>query len=376
VDTDGDGLSDAEEDLNGNGVWDEGSEPNPEDADSDDDGLYDGPATDSSGTLLGPWEPNWLLDTDGDGLINVLDSDSDDDGVHDGTEAGVSVAIADPDGAAGPLLGTDEAAMAPDGRPDFIADADDGATDSAGTTTFVLDPDTDNGGLSDGSEDINGNGQVDAGETDPNNAADDGGAGGPDADNDGISDADEDVNGNGEVDDGETDPNDADSDDDGVLDGSEGNSSVSPGGAWNEDFDGDGLINALDPDSDNDGLFDGTEIGITTPIPAAGGVKGTDTSAGNFIADEDPATTTNPLNPDTDGGTVYDGDEDVNKNGRVDEGETDPNNIDDDNTKGGPAGRSIFGFCNFASDAPVSASLLFFLVVLCAVAFRRRETTV
>jgi clumping factor A len=46
---------------------------------------------------------------------------------------------------------------------------------------------------------------------------------------------------------------DADSDDDGVLDGSEPNPGL--------DMDGDGLIDVLDVDSDNDGLYDGTEMG-------------------------------------------------------------------------------------------------------------------
>lgn len=80
------------------------------------------------------------------------------------------------------------------------------------------------------------------------------------------------------------------------------------------------------PDSDNDGLFDGTELGIDMPHPD------TDESAGNFIPDADPTTMTDPLDPDTDDGTVSDGDEDSNHNGAVDvdEGERDPNNPADD----------------------------------------------
>ncbi len=86
-----------------------------------------------------------------------------------------------------------------------------------------------------------------------------------DADGDGLTDFEE-VGGG-------TDPNDADSDDDGVLDGSEPNS--------DQDTDGDGLINALDPDSDDDGLFDGTELGLD----CSG--TGTDPAAGHCIADAD-----------------------------------------------------------------------------------------
>ncbi|MBW2264033.1 MAG: hypothetical protein JRG91_18885 [Deltaproteobacteria bacterium] len=113
-----------------------------------------------------------------------------------------------------------------------------------------------------------------------------------------------------------TDPYDADSDDDGVPDGDEPD--------YDEDTDGDGLINALDPDSDNDGILDGTEMGVTEPG------DDTDTSVGNFVPDEDPSTTTDPLDADTDGGGTEDGDEDTNHDGAVDEGECDPNDPSDD----------------------------------------------
>ena len=114
-----------------------------------------------------------------------------------------------------------------------------------------------------------------------------------------------------------TDPDDADSDDDGVIDGDEPDA--------NEDTDGDGIVNALDFDSDNDGLPDGLELGRSLPHPD------TSIAVGHFIADVDPRTTTNPLNPDTDGGGLTDRDEDQNRNGRVDEGERDPLvQVDDD----------------------------------------------
>ncbi len=109
---------------------------------------------------------------------------------------------------------------------------------------------------------------------------------------------------------------DQDTDDDGVIDGDE----VQP----DVDTDGDGAINALDPDSDDDGVFDGTELGLSCILPA------TDVSQGHCLTDIDPSTTTDPLNADTDGGTVPDGVEDANQNGRVDPGETDPNDPNDD----------------------------------------------
>ncbi|MDC0743416.1 MopE-related protein [Polyangium mundeleinium] len=266
-DSDGDGLPDDVENQ-------AGTDPN--DADSDDDGVPDGE------------EPDWNVDTDGDGLINALDPDSDDDGLFDGTELGKDCT--------NPATDPDAQSCRPDADPS--------------TTTDPLDPDTDNGGVSDGDEDTNLNGKIDAGERDPNDPADDSNAP-TDSDGDGLSDDLEEQIG--------TNPNDADSDDDGVLDGQEPNPSA--------DTDGDGLINALDPDSDNDGLFDGTEMGKDCSNPA------TDTSKGKCIADEDPSTTTSPLDADTDNGGVIDGSEDVNRNGKVDPGEIDPNNGSDDSTK-------------------------------------------
>ncbi len=169
LDSDGDGLFDDEETA-------AGTDPN--DADSDDDGVPDGA------------EPSFDADTDGDGLINALDPDSDDDGLFDGTELGLG--CGDP--------ATDPSAGA------CKADADGGMT-----TTDPLDADTDDGGASDGSEDFNLNGAADAGETDPTagNGADD--AGVVDTDGDGLGDE---LEGNLG-----TDPNDADTDDDGVPDG-------------------------------------------------------------------------------------------------------------------------------------------------------------
>jgi uncharacterized repeat protein (TIGR01451 family) len=124
-----------------------------------------------------------------------------------------------------------------------------------------------------------------------------------DADGDGLSDAVEISIG--------TNPNDADSDDDGVADGRE------PG--FDQDTDGDGVINAQDPDSDNDGLYDGTELGLG----CAG--SGTDVTRGHCRADADQgATRTDPLNADTDGGGVRDGSEDWNLDGAIQTGETDP----------------------------------------------------
>ncbi len=264
-------------DTDGDGV-DDGTETtlglDPADADTDDDGVLDGA------------EPGFDQDSDGDGTINAADRDSDNDGLLDGTELGVD------------CMDSADTVLA-----QCIPDADAGAT-----FTDPTDADSDNGTVSDGAEDANLNGQVDGDETDPTagNGGDD--LGNLDPDGDGLSTGEEEFL--------LTDPNDADSDDDGVRDGDEVN--------LTDDTDADGAINALDPDSDNDGLWDGTEQGLGCPNPP------TDPAPGTCIADADPATRTNPLVADTDQGGVSDGEEDTDRDGRVDQGERDPNDPTDD----------------------------------------------
>lgn len=121
-----------------------------------------------------------------------------------------------------------------------------------------------------------------------------------------------------------TDPGDADTDDDGIPDNEDGVVDDGSGGLMARDTDGDGTPDYADPDSDNDGILDGTELGLTEPGPD------TNVDAGNFVPDADPTTTTDPYDADTDDGGVSDGDEDTNHNGRVDDGELDPNDPSDD----------------------------------------------
>lgn len=258
-DFDGDGLSDKLEAF---------LETNEKDADSDDDGHLDGN------------ENNPSDDTDGDGLLNALDIDSDGDALFDGTEAGKGCQHPSTNTAAGRCKKDDDA----------------GATK---TSTLLVD--TDRGGVSDGSEDANLDGTVDANELDPNDGSDD--ANVVDTDGDGLSDGLETTLG--------TSSTDVDSDDDGLLDKEE----LDP----NVDSDGDGAKNVLDADSDNDGLFDGTEAGSACNDPD------TDAAAKKCIPDADNGQTkTRVLDADTDDGTKIDGDEDTNKNGVVDDDETDP----------------------------------------------------
>jgi clumping factor A len=248
----------------------------PTDGDSDDDGVPDGE------------EVSLDADSDGDGLINALDADSDNDGLFDGTELGK--------GCQGAATDASKGSCVPDG-------------DAGATVTNPIKKDTDNGGVSDGNEDTNLNGVKDAGETDPNDGADDMPAQVPDADKDGLGDALEATLG--------TDPNDGDSDDDGVSDGLEPNPAA--------DSDGDGQTNAVDMDSDNDGLFDGTEMGLDCSN------LDTDLGVGHCLADADGGLTkTSPISADTDRGGVSDGSEDANLNGAIDSGELDPNDDGDD----------------------------------------------
>lgn len=159
----------------------------------------------------------------------------------------------------------------------------DGVDNNCDGIVDLGDPDTDGDGISDSLENIEG--------TDPND---------PDTDNDGLDDSADDS------------PLDADNDDDGLSDGEESNVFGT---------------NPNDPDSDSDGLNDGLELGRVQEI-STGYSEGTGIAyfgtALSWDPDEDPGSTTNPLDSDTDGGGVSDGDEDINRNGRVDAGETDP----------------------------------------------------
>lgn len=127
------------------------------------------------------------------------------------------------------------------------------------------------------------------------------------------------------------DPMDQDSDDDGFSDGEEYYAN-GPGMTAQS--------SGTDFDTDGDGLSDGLELGLTDPlrwpgIPALG-VLGTDPAV--FIADQNPNTTTDPLNPDTDGGGALDGEEDGNHSGAIDLNhgvlEHDPNSSADDAPRG------------------------------------------
>jgi hypothetical protein len=406
ADTDDDGLPDGDEDANGDGQLNAGEtnpcardtdgdgladslerQPGvcslPDDADSDDDGLADG-SEDSNG--------NGQADA---GESDLCLADTDGDGLQDGTELGLTQGLADPDGDAGPLLGTDPSRFIADTDPDsvsnpLLADTDgdllgDALESINGACPFADDIDSDDDGLADGSEDINLNGVVDTGETDPCNADTDmdmrqdgteqglvAGLEDPDGDEGPLTGTDLTVFIADDNPQTQTDPLAADTDGDGLGDGQE---SV-PGAcllADDLDTDDDGLadneedrnLNGVvdagetDPcraDTDDDGLQDGTELGrsagVSDPDGDTGPIQATD--AARFVRDRDPASTSDPLNPDTDGdglrdgiegdGTactfptdidsdddgLADGVEDANGNDRLDAGETAACNPDTD----------------------------------------------
>ncbi len=324
ADTDGDGLCDGAiavaaaaciggEDLDKDGIVDVG-ETNPRKADSDCDAVSD-------------------RDERNRGL-NPLIADSDGDIVTDGVELGRTLRLdcptapidLNPATTTNPLVRDSDGDGLNDGAEDTNRDGDLGGPNPGGQETDSSDPDTDNDGLCDGpasvvtvcngGEDINRNGRVDGNETNPRIAN-------VDNDHDGLDDAQE-----GPV--FGTSPLDADSDDDGLLDGQEVQATNTDPTSADSDCDGlndgdEGILGTdpLDADSDDDGLNDGLEVGTlcrTTAPPQ------TDPSCGAAcVVDEDPLTTTQPLNDDSDGDDVQDGSEDANQNGSVDNNELSPN---------------------------------------------------
>jgi len=160
--------------------------------------------------------------------------------------------------------------------------------------------DSDGDGLSDNTEDPNGNSTVDPGETDLFNS---------DTDGDGLTD-------NEELYTYGSDPLDSDMDDDGFSDGEELLAGTGPTDPADNpaarDSDGDGLSDHEEaqlgtdpdnPDTDNDGLADGDEVALGTDPMA------TDTDGDGLDDCAETNAQTNPLDADTDGDGLSDGDE-------------------------------------------------------------------
>ena len=287
LDSDGDGLSNLEEDRDRDGIVD-ANETDPDNADTDGDGLCDGPVS-----VFGPGNVVVCLggeDPNRDFNVGVTETyplhpDTDGDGLCDGPNT-----VLAPDGATVICFGGENL---------------DGGLLNSGEAN-PLDPDSDGDGLCDGfravppicsgGENQNG-GDVAATETNPLL---------PDTDADGLCDGGravvnallgncedgEDDNENGIVDAGETDPRDPDTDGNGITDGIEVLVGLYPGATSDANPGRSGAqTNPLDVDSDGDGACDGD---------------------GSF---------------DAAFGTCSGG-EDLNRNGTLEGGETDPTDLD------------------------------------------------
>ncbi len=366
-DVDRDGLLDGAEDLDGNGRFD-GDRPgtafdetDPTSDDTDADGLSDyleggagGPDTDGDQTI-DALDTDDTTDTDGDGITDQdeldqgtdpEDADTDDDGIDDGDELDQGTDPTDDD--------TDDDGVSDGEEVDGGTDPTDADTDDDGIDdgdeldqgTDPTDDDSDDDGVSDGEE-------VDAG-TDPtdddtdDDGIDDGQEGedgtdplSEDTDADGLTDLEERNGPDGDAGTGdETDPLDADTDDDGLMDGTE-------------------LEDGLDPlagDTDGDGLLDGIEVGVTTVVPSGISVGGVVYQGSRDVQpDADPSTTTDPLDPDSDGDGLLDGTEDADHDGAspvaiggtgsAGDGESDPNLADTDGD-GWDDGAEVFAGCD------------------------------
>jgi heat shock protein beta len=287
TDRDGDGISNTDEATNGT---------DPDDADTDGDGINDG----TEGTT----------DSDSDGTIDALESntnDTDADGVSDQSDAANNDGSNDTDGdgisnANETTVGTDpeNANDTPsdqdgDGTPDSIdTDRDgDGYSNNQEITggsnpddSSSVPTDRDADGISNTDETSNG--------TDPDNA---------DTDGDGINDGIEgitDSDGDGTIDALES--NHSDTDSDGVPDQSD-SQNTDP----NNDSDGDGVSNQnevaqgsdpQDRDTDQDGVEDNNDVSPTDPESD---------SDGDGLSDSDEQVIgSNPLSADTDSDGISD----------------------------------------------------------------------
>jgi hypothetical protein len=264
LDSDSDGLTNGEEDTLGT------SRSSP---DTDGDGANDG--AEVGGNAGAP------LDTDTDGIPNVLESsvtDSDGDGVvNQNDAANNNPCVPNINSAPCRALDNDSDGLT-NGQEDTLgtnrnnADSDgDGANDNAevgGNPAIPADTDGDGipnvleSAVSDGDGDGVPN-QADPANSNPcvpNPASAACRAG--DSDGDGLSNADEDANG--------TDRNNPDTDGDGISDGAEVGDPAEPADTDGDgipdvleagDTDGDGIEDASDADSDNDGISDADEVG-------------------------------------------------------------------------------------------------------------------
>lgn len=292
ADADQDGLSNQEEDRNGNGRVDDG-ESDPRNPDTDFDGASDGIERE-----LG---------------LNPTNPDTDSDCLPDGLELGVTKeTILDLRKRSQNLTGilslqpacrqkAEESGMQKPENGIWIEGAEEKWENIIGL--YDLDPvsksnpaikDSDQDSLEDGEEDKNLNGRKDEEECDPIQK---------DSDHDELDDGDEILL--------ETDPANPDTDGDGAKDGFEVHHARS---------------NPKVCDTDGDGLGDGLELGVIHPKTTLSECRGLQEVGTNF----QKIRNLDPTDPDSDQDGLTDGEEDLNQNGWLDFNETDPTASDSD----------------------------------------------
>ena len=343
-DTDGDGINDGDEVTAGSNP-NESCDPNPAAAspssdcdndglttdeettagtdpgnpDTDGDGIDDGTEVDNGTSPINFCDPIssglGTDDCDLDGLTNddealagtdPNDADTDNDGENDGDEVNFGSNPLDP---CDPFFG---------GNP--TADCDGDNLDNAGEElagTDINNPDTDEDGVIDGDEVLNGSDPLDS--CSPNATA----VGTNDCDEDGLDNDAEVFYG--------TDATNNDTDGDGILDGAEVEAASNPldpcdpnaAALASNDCDNDGLTtdeentagtDPSNPDTDGDSFNDGTEIAngtdpLNTCDPINSGLGTDDCDLDGLTNDEETLAGTNPDNPDTDGDGSNDGEE-------------------------------------------------------------------
>ena len=279
LDNDNDGIPNSIEDLNGNGIWDEGTESDLNNA-----------------------------NTDGD-LLDDNDEDTNLNGQQDGEESS-ALDMCDPD-ATFPVCDFDEDGIANEMDPDDDAD---GVSDEDDVNDFDPDSDSDNDGIADNVE-TGGDGVYNpTTDSDPLDACD------PNPSALACSGGDEDGDGyftTVESTDSTFDPDDT-------------NPCVPDVTAGTCDFDEDGIVNSNDPDDDNDGVNDGNDADAYDPDSDSDNDGIADNVETGDDGSYDVGTDTNPLDDDTDNDDILDGVEDANQNGNQDLGETNPLDEDSD----------------------------------------------